>query len=184
MQTTVNVAQAFGLVGEMYDTTPRRVDAYEVVGTGAVMGGVAAFNANGKVGKMDGTTYTKFAGIFVRPHEMVNYGDAGNPLDASIAIAEGVTAQVCSMGRVVINYTLTATSESAANALTLAAGTKIYVTAAGVLTTDAQTGTGSTAVDNTLVGKVIVGIAAGNSGVSGSESSWKKVQTIVLELGC
>jgi hypothetical protein len=55
MQTTVNVAQAFGLVGEMYDTTPRRVDAYEVAGSGAVMGGVAGFDASGKVGKMDAT---------------------------------------------------------------------------------------------------------------------------------
>lgn len=183
MQTTVNVAQAFGLVGEMYDTTPRRVDAYEVAGSGAVMGGVAGFDASGKVGKMDATTYTKFAGIFVRPHEMVNYGTAGNPLAASIAIAEGVTAQVCSMGRVVVNFTLTANSEANANALTLAAGTKIYVTAAGVLTTDATTGT-SPAVDNTLVGKVIVGIAAGNSGVSGAGVSWTKVQPIVLEIGC
>lgn len=176
MQTTVNVAQAFGLVGEMYDTTPRRVDAYEVAGSGAVMGGVAGFNSSGKVGKMDASTYTKFAGIFVRPHEMVNYGDAGNPLAASIVIAEGVTAQVCSMGRVVINFSLTANSEANANALTLAAGTKIYVTAAGVLTT--------TETDNILVGKVIVGIAAGNSGVSGSGVSWTKVQPIVLELGC
>jgi hypothetical protein len=184
MQTTVNVAQAFGLVGEMYDTTPRRVDAYEVAGSDAVMGGVAGFNASGKVGKMDASTYTKFAGIFVRPHEMVNYGTAGEPLAASIAIAEGVTAQVCSMGRVVINYELTANSQVNANALTLAAGTKIYVTAAGVLTTDAQTGTGSTATDNTLVGKVIVGIAAGNSGVSGASSSWTKIQPIVLEIGC
>lgn len=176
MQTTVNVAQAFGLVGEMYDTTPRRVDAYEVAGSGAVMGGVAGFNASGKVGAMDASTYTKFAGIFVRPHEMVNYGSSGNPLAASVAIAEGVTAQVCSMGRVVINFTLAEDSEADANAATLAAGTSIYVTSAGVLTT--------TATNNTLVGKVIVGIAAGNSGVSGSGESYTKVQPIVLELGC
>lgn len=183
MQTTVNVAQAFGLVGEMYDTTPRRVDAYEVAGSGAVMGGIAGFH-NGKVGQFGGAVpgsttgekFSTFAGIFVRPHEMVNYGDAGNPLAASVAIAEGVTAQVCSMGRVVINYTLTANSEANAINLALAAGTKIYVTAAGVLTT--------TATDNTLVGKVIVGIAAGNSGVSGAGVSWTKVQPIVLELGC
>jgi hypothetical protein len=146
MQTTVNVAQAFGLVGEMYDTTPRRVDAYEVAGSGAVMGGVAGFNASGKVGKMDATTYTKFAGILVRPHEMVNYGTAGNPLAASIAIAEGVTAQVCSMGDVVV-----IANDAWAD------GASVYVTSAGAFTL--------TASGNTLIGKVLKGGASGEPAV-------------------
>lgn len=183
MQTTVNVAQAFGLVGEMYDLTPRRVDAYEVA-TQVTMGAVAGFSTAGKVGAMDSTTYTKFAGVFVRPHEAINYGTSSSALAASITQPVGTTVQVCSMGRVVVNYTLTASSEAAANALTLAAGTKIYVTAAGALTTDASTGTSPNVVANTLVGNVIVGIAAGSSGVSGTGTSWKKVQPIVLELGC
>lgn len=146
MQTTVNVAQAFGLVGEMYDTTPRRVDAYEVAGSGAVMGGVAGFNASGKVGKMDATTYTKFAGIFVRPHEMVNYGADGNPLAASIAIAEGVTAQVCSMGDVVVIANDAWTD-----------GASVYVTSAGAFTL--------TAGSNTLIGKVLKGGVSGETAV-------------------
>lgn len=182
MQTTVNVAQAFGLVGEMYDLTPRRVDAYEVA-TQVTMGAVVGFSTAGKVGAM-GTNYPTFAGVVVRPHEAINYGTSNGALDASTTQPAGTTVQVCSMGRVVINYTLTASSESAANALTLVAGTKIYVTAAGALTTDASTGTSPNVVANTLVGSVIVGIAAGSSGVSGTGTSWKKVQPIVLELGC
>jgi phosphotransferase system HPr-like phosphotransfer protein len=152
MQTTVNVAQAFGIPGEMYDLTPRRVDAFEVAAD-ATMGGLAGFH-NGKVGPFNGavpgsTTGEKFstlAGIFVRPHEMVNYGADGEALKASLTIKAGVTAQVCSMGRVIVKMTL-ATKE----------GDSVYVTAAGAYT--------DTASGNTLVGKIIKGGAANDLAV-------------------
>lgn len=178
MQTSINVAQAFGLVGSFYDLTPFRVDAVEVA-TAVNIGGVAGRKSTGEIGAMDSSTYTAFAGIFVRPHEAVNYGavesGASVPLKASLAQPAGATVQVCSMGRVVVAFTLSANSEANANAATLADGTPIYVTSAGVLTADST--------DNTLVGKVIKGIAAGADGVSGASTSWTKVQPIVLQLG-
>jgi len=178
MQTIINVAQAFGLAGEIYDLTPYRVDAYEVA-TAVTIGGVAGRSSAGAVGAMDATTYTAFAGIFVRPHEAVNYGtvSAGSayPLDPSLAQPAGATVQVLSMGRVVVNFSLTGSSEAAVTAATLADGTSMYVTSAGVLTT--------TSTNNTLIGKVVKGIKANASGVSGSGSNWTKTQPIVIELG-
>lgn len=175
MQTKINVAQAFGVPGALFDLTPRRVDAVEVA-TAVTIGGVAGVNTTtGAVGAMDSSTYTKFAGIFVRPHEAVNYGAGGVALAASLAQPAGATVQVCSMGRVIVNFTLTSTTEAGAAALTVADGADIYVTAAGALTT--------TSTNNTLIGKAVVGIKAGSDGVSGASSSWTKVQPIVLQLG-
>lgn len=174
MQKSINVAQAFGLVGEMYDLTPRRVDAFEVA-TNVTLGGCAGRSAAGAIGAMDSTTYSTFAGIFVRPHEAVNYGSGGVALAANLGQPAGATIQVCSMGRVIVNMELTSTTEAGAAALTVADGASIYVTAAGALTT--------TSTNNTLIGKAIVGIKAGSDGVSGANSSWTKVQPIVLQLG-
>lgn len=178
MQTTINTAQAFGLVGSFYDLTPYRVDAYEVA-TAVNIGGVAGRKSDGTIGAMDNSVYTTFAGIFVRPHEAVNYGtvvsSTAYPLKASLAQPAGATVQVCSMGRVVVEFTLSANSEANAKAATLAEGASIYVTASGGLTT--------TSTDNTLIGKVVKGIAAGADGVSGASTSWTKVQPIVIQLG-
>lgn len=147
MQTTINVKQAFGIAGEIYDLTPYRVDAREVA-TAVAFGGVAGVSAAGAFGAMDAATYTKFAGIFVRPKEEVSYGtvagSTANPLAATMTVPAGRTVQVMSMGRVVIAKPNEAWVE----------GDGVYVTTAGVLT--------KTATSNTLVGKVIVGGAAGD----------------------
>lgn len=149
MQTTINVAQAFGLVGEMYDVTPRRVDAKEVA-TAFTLGGVAgAKPADGSVGAMDSSTYTKFLGIFVRPKEAINYGATNTAgtheaLLASLAQPAGVTAQIVRMGRVNV---LVPTGE------TWVANADLYVTAAGALT--------NVVGSNTKIGQIIVGGAAG-----------------------
>lgn len=153
MQTTINVAQAFGLVGEMYDTTPRRVDAKEIA-TAFTLGGVAgAKPADGTVGTMDASTYTKFVGIFVRPKEAINYGlttveggvGSHEALAASLTQPAGVTAQIVRMGRVNVLIPAAETNGWKPNA-------DLYVTAAGALTT--------TAGSNTKIGVVIVGGAA------------------------
>lgn len=147
MQTTVNVAQAFGLVGEMYDLTPRRVDAYEVA-TQVTMGAVAGFSTDGKVGAM-GTGYPKFAGVVVRPHEAINYGGAAGALAASITQPAGATVQVCSMGRVVVAIPTGATWVD---------GDTLFVTTAGAFAN-------ATATGSVEVGKIIKGGAAGEVAV-------------------
>ena len=142
MQKTINVAQAFGMAGEMYDLTPRRVDAKEVAAD-VLIGGVAGIKpADGSVGPM-GTTYTVFAGIFVRPKEEINYG-VSTPLAASVKVLSGQTVQVCSMGRVKVTIP---------SGETWVAGAALYVTAAGALTIVAGS--------NLKIGKIVVGGAAG-----------------------
>ena len=144
MQTTINVEQAFGIAGEIYDLTPYRVDARDVATT-ATFGGVAGVSAAGAYGTMDGTTYTTFAGIFVRPKEEVSYGTSGNPLAPTLTVPAGRTVQIMSMGRVVVAKPTGVWADGAA----------LYVTSAGVFTTAAS--------GNTLIGKVIKGGASADT---------------------
>lgn len=147
MQKTINVAQAFGMAGEMYDLTPRRVDAKEVAADVSI-GGVAGINpADGSVGPI-GTPYTEFAGIFVRPKEEINYGGS-TPLAASVKVPAGQTVQVCSMGRVKV----TVSSDD-----TWVAGDKLNVTQEHVLGKN-----GEPYIND--VAKVVVGGAAGEVAV-------------------
>ena len=143
MQTTINVEQAFGIAGEIYDLTPYRVDAREVA-TAVTFGTPAGLKSDGTVGAMD-TTYSTFAGIFVRPKEEVSYGTSGNPLAPTLTVPAGRTVQIMSMGRVVV----------AKPSGVWADGAALYVTSAGVLTT--------TASGNTLIGKIIKGGASADT---------------------
>ena len=65
MQTTVNVKQAFGIAGEIYDLTPYRVDS-RIVAAPATFGKPAGISATGTYANMASTTYTTFVGIFVK----------------------------------------------------------------------------------------------------------------------
>ena len=144
MQTTINVEQAFGIAGEIYDLTPYRVDANEVA-TAVTFGTPAGRKSDGTVGAMDGTTYTTFAGIFVRPKEEVSYGTSGSPLAPTLTVPAGRTVQIMSMGRVVVAKPTGVWADGAA----------LYVTSAGVFTT-ASSG-------NTLIGKVVKGGASADT---------------------
>lgn len=143
MQTQINVAQAFGMAGEMYDLTPRRVDAVEVA-TDVTIGNTAGVSADGKIGAKDSKTYTTFAGIFVRPKESINYGGSDGALSPSTKVPAGCTVQVCSMGRVKIVSPSDAT-----------VGAPIYVYPEGGYTFT------SSGTDMTKIGKVIVGGKSG-----------------------
>lgn len=137
MQTTINVEQAFGIAGEIYDLTPYRVDANEVA-TAVTFGTPAGRKSDGTVGAMD-STYSTFVGVFVRPKEEVSYGTSGNPLAPTLTVPAGRTVQIMSMGRVVVAKPTGVWADGAA----------LYVTSAGVFTTSAS--------GNTLIGKVIKG---------------------------
>ena len=140
MQTTVNVKQAFGIAGEIYDLTPYRVDS-RIVAAPATFGKPAGISATGTYANMASTTYTTFVGIFVRPKEDVSYGTSdGGPLAPTMTVPAGKQVQIMSMGRVIVDKPTTEAWAENAN---------IYVTAAGAFTT--------TSSNNTLIGKVVVG---------------------------
>ena len=173
MQTTINVAQAFGLVGSFYDLTPFRVDAYEVAAT-ATIGFAAGQSSTGGVADMSGT-YSTFLGVFVRPHEQVNYGTSDGALVASLACPAGTTVQVAKMGRVVVPVEFSAThtvatasynkaTEEAAALTALKAVSAILVNAAAYVDSNGGTYTFTpTSTSNTLVGKFVKGASAANA---------------------
>ena len=143
MQTTINVEQAFGIAGEIYDLTPYRVDANEVA-TAVTFGTPAGRKSDGTVGAMD-STYSTFVGVFVRPKEEVSYGTSGNPLAPTLTVPAGRTVQIMSMGRVVVAKPTGVWADGAA----------LYVTSAGVFTTSAS--------GNTLIGKIVKGGASADT---------------------
>ena len=206
MQSSINVAQAFGLVGEMYDLTPRRVDAVEAAAT-ATMGFAAGQSSAGAIADMS-ATYSTFLGVFVRPHEQVSYGTSNGALYPTVAAPAGTTVQVCKMGRVVVEIEFSATHTVAAASYDKATEDAAAITALKALSAildnqaayvDTYGGTykfTATATSNTLVGKFVKGasaadaIAAGNEPVcSVADSSTNKVTTakvkalLVLQIG-
>lgn len=164
MQTTINVEQAFGIAGEIYDLTPYRVDANEVA-TAVTFGTPAGRKSDGTVGAID-STYSTFVGVFVRPKEEVSYGTVtggtantngtANPLAPTLTVPAGRTVQIMSMGRVVVAKP---TNE------TWTAGTAVYwaaaVTSGNTVTTPAHFTT--TSSGNTLIGKIVKGGASADT---------------------
>lgn len=94
MQTTVNQKLAFGVPGSFYDNSPRRVDPYTVE-EGAI--GLAYTVNSSDASKADLGGDGVFAGIAVNTKEYIIDG-----LTASMAFREGDTAQLATMGRVVL----------------------------------------------------------------------------------
>lgn len=199
MQTTINVAQAFGVVGEMYDLTPRRVDAFEASAE-VEMGKIAGMKpADGTIGPL-GATYSAFKGVFVRPHEMINRGTSSGALAPSLKVPAGTTIQVCSMGRVVmalkVNVTGSVTTASYADAAAAGAAAKAAALTAlkAVVVADgsdayADTNGGTyeltaTSTSNTLIGKFIKGVngaldVANGADITYSEASVSGDNTVV-----
>lgn len=182
MQTKINVAQAFGLVGEIYDLTPFRVDAYEVAAT-ATIGFAAGQSSTGGVADMSGT-YSTFLGVFVRPHEQINRGTTDGALVASLACPAGTTVEVAKMGRVVVAVEFSAThtvatasydkaTEDAAALTALKAVSGILDNAAAYV--DSNGGTYKftpTSTSNTLVGKFVKGASAATAISAGNDVTY------------
>lgn len=180
MQKTINVAQAFGLVGEPYDLTPFRADAYEVA-TNVTFGQPAGRKSTGEIGLMD-STYSTFAGFFFRPREAVSYGTSDGALKPTLAQPAGATVQVLSMGRIVLELEFSATQTTA----TASAGTKAEEEAKALALLKAVSGVvdgasayidtnggtyklTATSTSNTLIGKFFKGgdpVSAINTGAT------------------
>lgn len=94
MQTTVNTKLAFGVPGSFYDNSPRRVDPYTVE-EGAIGLAYTVNSSDSSKADMGGTGV--FAGIAVNTKEYVING-----LTASMAFRAGDTAQLATMGRIVL----------------------------------------------------------------------------------
>lgn len=143
MQSVINKFPAVGIPGEFFTGRPRYVYAVDAA-TAVKLGGAAGKSATGKIGAMDGTTYTTFCGVFVSTHQKVQFNLVG--ADPTLTIPAGSEVGLAERGEVFI---LVPAGETSGFAI----GAKIYVTSAGVYT--------ATASGNTLVGTCVKAGAKG-----------------------
>lgn len=94
LQKTVNSKLAFGVPGDFYDDSPRRVAPYIV--SGGAIGCVYTVNSTDPSQAILGGTGV-FAGLAVNSKEYALVG-----LDASLEFVSGNVAQLCTMGHVVV----------------------------------------------------------------------------------
>lgn len=143
--SAVNKTLAFGIPGEFYADGPTRVHSGILQSTDAennVFG--RAFSQSGDHVAAGGLE-EYFAGILVNPKSQPMYGDATNPLSASMTLPNGLNAEFCSMGILVVNFSSA-----------VAVGQKVvFDTTTGELSTVAPTatsaGTGKAFVPNCKV---------------------------------
>lgn len=98
LQSTVNVKQGFGLVGEFYDNSPRRAHAYILKTNSSqvpVIGRAFTATSNEGEAKIGGTGV--FKGILVSPKEHVVQG-----LSASLDLADGTVGTLCTFGHIIV----------------------------------------------------------------------------------
>lgn len=100
-QTTVNAKQPYGVVGEMHDSSVKRVSAYECA-TAVKIGNpayrVATGTAQGKITDVFASgTAAEFIGVLVNPKE---YAIESGSLEATLVIPKDSVAQVASIGHV------------------------------------------------------------------------------------
>lgn len=97
IQTQVNIKQAFGVVGDFYDDSPRIVDPY-IVADGAIGLYFTVSADDPKSATLGGEGV--LGGIAVNSKEYALLGTK-----ASLEFQNGAVAQLCSMGRVVVKST-------------------------------------------------------------------------------
>lgn len=93
-QKDVNKKQAFGLVGEFYDSSVKVVTSY-IASTDVTCGNPVYFTTDGKIA----ATGTTFAGIVVNPKEYVN---KSGDLASSLVVKAGQAVSVASKGHIII----------------------------------------------------------------------------------
>jgi len=143
MQSTVNLEYAMGIVGELIQDGPQRVDSLIVNSSGAgnTIGYAFTKPIATNVAAVGGTESATvvFAGILVNPKVYSSAGTTSNPLAASMTIPDNSQGEFMKMGTIVV---------SLANACN--PGDQVeYATATGVLSAVAP---GAAAdVGNTLI---------------------------------
>lgn len=149
MQSTVNYNLGFGVIGEFYDDSPRRVQP------GVLHSADASYNVIGRVvtytslGSADGTApaivaaggaAASFAGILVGPKEQALVGTTAGTLTPTLTLPQDTTVQFAAMGSVIVALDAAADETTALK----------YNTTTGVILTGAP-GAGEAALPNAKV---------------------------------
>lgn len=105
-QTTISLDQGFGVPGDFYDDSPRRVQpfvldsadaAYNIFGRGFSKTTVEGVAAAGNTGTLP------FAGILVNSKAAVTAGTTAGALAPTLTLANNVVAELCTEGSVVVS---------------------------------------------------------------------------------
>lgn len=148
MQSTVNFAQGFGVIGEFADDSPRRVRPAVLVSSDAannVIGRVVTYT---NLGSADGTAQAvveaggtgAFAGILINPKAYATSGTTAGTLQPTLALPNNTTIEFASMGSLIVTLPAAADETSAL----------YYVNATGVIGVGTAT-TGQTQIPNVKV---------------------------------
>lgn len=146
-QSTVNVQQGFGVVGELIVDGPQRVDSLTLDSNGGTIGYAFTKSNTTGVASQGGTIGANvvFAGILVNPKVYASFGAVGgNPLDPTLFLAGYSQGEFLTMGTIVVQIT------GSANIGDLV----VYDQTTGALTAIAPTaspGTGKALVPNAVV---------------------------------
>jgi hypothetical protein len=97
MQTVINKKLAFGVVGEFYDNTVKKVDTYVLNSDDNVIGTAFTRVSEGVAEK--GGTGT-FVGLLALPKQYVNYSSS---IGSTNSIPRGTQASIAKTGRIIAN---------------------------------------------------------------------------------
>lgn len=107
-QSTVNIQQGFGVVGELIVDGPQRVDSLTLDANGGTIGYAFTKSATTGVASQGGTigAGVVFAGILVNPKVYASFGAVGgNPLDPTLFLAGNKQGEFLTMGTIVVQIT-------------------------------------------------------------------------------
>lgn len=189
-QSTVEYTQGFGIPGDIFNDSPKRVDSWNIVSVDAaynVMGRAftkTSENVAAAGNGVGGTTNSVFAGILVGPKEQANYGTSAGTLAPTLTIANNQVGELATMGDIIVNVGGAAsigdlvsynTTTGALGTYALKASfTGVIAVTTGVLTVSALAAGGYIAPGEVIsgtgvpAGTVITGQITGTTGSNGT----------------
>jgi len=113
-QSSVELQQGFGVIGELYSNSPVRSSTYVLdSGVDNIIG--RAFTLNTGANEAGFTSSTAqmggtgtYAGIFANPKAQASFGVAGNTLAPTLIVADGEIGEMVTMGQIIVKLENTA----------------------------------------------------------------------------
>jgi hypothetical protein len=102
-QSTINVNLAFGVVGELIQDGPQRVDSLTLDSTGGAVGLAYTKSNSTGIASVGGTGV--FAGILVNPKVYASRGVSGATLDPTMTLPGNSQGEFLTMGTIVVSVT-------------------------------------------------------------------------------
>lgn len=102
LQSTVNLAQGFGVVGELFSAGPTRAQSAILNSGNAANNVVGRYFTLSEEGKAQAGGTGPIAGILANPKEYPLTGTAGQPLAPSLTLPNGLVGDFVTMGEIIV----------------------------------------------------------------------------------